>query len=195
MLRFIRIFTLILLALTGIYLFFMQPQAEQGQQTEASIGGDFSLIDQNGKTVTDESLKGKRRLVYFGYTYCPDICPTALLAMSEAAQTMKGDAPALVFITVDPERDTVAHLKEYAENFPGVIALTGSAESVKQAARSYRVYYEKKTEGSEDGTYLVDHSGFIYLMDEEGKYLSHFPHDVKPQTLVETLRALDNHNH
>jgi cytochrome oxidase Cu insertion factor (SCO1/SenC/PrrC family) len=160
--------------------------APKAAEESAAIGGDFSLTDQNGQTVTNESLKGKLRLVYFGFTFCPDICPTALLAMAEAAKQLGNKAPAQIFISVDPERDTVEHLKEYAENFPGLIALTGSAESVKQAARAYKVYYKKN---GEDKNYLIDHSGFIYLMDKEGNYLAHFPHNATPDKIVTAIQT------
>lgn len=182
MLKFIRLFTFALILVTGAYLLL----APQKEEQAASLGGEFSLTDQNGNTVTNESLKGRPRLVYFGFTYCPDICPTALLAMGEAAKRLGDKAPAQVFISVDPERDTVAHLKEYAGNFPGLIALTGSAESVKQAARAYKVYYKKNGDGE---NYLIDHSGFIYLMDAKGRYLTHFPHDVKPDAIVTAIQT------
>lgn len=181
MLRFAQIFTFALLLVTGAYLLFF-PSEQQ-----VDIGGDFTLKNQHGETITNESLKGKPRLVYFGFTHCPDLCPMALTVMSQAAQELGDSAPQLVFITIDPERDTVKQLNAYAENFPGLIALTGSAESIKQAAQVYRIYYKKS--GDVTGPdYVMDHSSYIYLMDEEGKYLAHFAHTVAAAELTEGIK-------
>jgi protein SCO1/2 len=188
MLKFIRIFTFFLIAITALYLLVLQPQSRQAEQ-EVAIGGAFTLHNQTGETITNESLKGKPRLVYFGYTYCPDICPTALVAMQQAAKNIGTDTIAQVFVTVDPARDTPEHLKEYAANFPNLIALTGSMEEVKEAARVYKIYYQKAAASADDENYLVDHSSFIYLMDAEGKYLAHFPHDINAQKLEAAVRA------
>ena len=174
-----------------------QPAAVSSAQTSGSgaalIGGPFELVDQNGETRTPADFAGRHMLVYFGFTFCPDICPTSLLTMTHALQELGETAPATaeavvpVFITVDPERDTVETMKSYAEHFhPEMVALTGSMEQIETAAKAYRVYYRKVE--SEDATdYLVDHSGFIYLMDAEGNYLSHFPHNVTTEELAKAL--------
>lgn len=188
MLRIIRIITFSLIALTAFYLLVLQPQSKQEEQ-EVAIGGAFTLHTPEDETVTNDSLKGKLRLVYFGYTYCPDICPTALVAMQQASKNIGTDKISQVFITVDPARDTPEHLKEYAANFPGLVALTGSMEEVKEAARVYKIYFQKATESADDENYLVDHSSFIYLMDADGKYLAHFPHDINAQKLEAAIRA------
>lgn len=196
MLRFLRIFTFFLIAVTGLYLWMEQKPlpSDTGHETgDVAIGGPFSLRTPEGETVTNDSLKGKPRLVYFGYTYCPDICPTALVAMQHAVKQLGANTLSQIFITVDPQRDTPEHLKEYATNFPGLIALTGSMEEIKEATRAYKVYFQKVTdktlEKSDDENYLVDHSGFIYLIDAEGRYLAHFPHNVSAEKLEADVRS------
>ncbi|HLJ19829.1 MAG TPA: SCO family protein [Stellaceae bacterium] len=151
------------------------------------IGGDFTLTDQNGVTRHAQDFRGKLMLVYFGYTFCPDACPTALQDMSHAIDLLgaKGDAVQPIFITIDPARDTVAQMKLYASNFhPRLSALTGTPEQVAEAAKAYRVYYAKgQSTGGDD--YLMDHTAFIYLMGRDGKYLSHF----SPGTTAEQMAA------
>jgi protein SCO1/2 len=156
------------------------PSGLEGEQVApVAIGGEFTLVDQNGVTRHAEDSRGKLMLVYFGYTFCPDACPTALQDMSRAVDLLgtKGEAVQPIFITIDPARDTVEQMKLYAPNFhPRLIALTGTPEQVAVAAKAYRVYYAKgqsAVAGSED--YLMDHTAFIYLMGRDGKYLSHFP--------------------
>jgi cytochrome oxidase Cu insertion factor (SCO1/SenC/PrrC family) len=140
-----------------------------------AIGGPFTLVDQNGATRRPEDFRGKLMLIYFGYTYCPDVCPTELQTMSEALAQLGDKAAAVqpLFITVDPERDTPEQMKSYAENFdPSLLALTGSAAQVAEAAKAYRVFYEKAKQP--DGSYAMDHSSIVYLMGGDGKYLAHF---------------------
>ena len=153
------------------------PNGLQGEQVApVSIGGEFTLTDQNGIVRHAQDFRGKLMLVYFGYTYCPDACPTALQDMSGAIDLLgeKADAVQPIFITIDPARDTVEQMKLYASNFhPRLIALSGTPEQVAGAAKAYRAYYEKgKSSGGDD--YLMDHTVFIYLMGRDGKYLSHF---------------------
>ncbi|HKX11326.1 MAG TPA: SCO family protein [Stellaceae bacterium] len=153
------------------------PSGLQGEQVApVSIGGAFTLMDQNGVVRHPEDFRGKLMLIYFGYTFCPDACPTALQDMSHAIDLMgdKGTDVQPIFITIDPARDTVEQMKLYASNFhPRLIALTGTPEQVDEAAKAYRVYYAKgKSTGGDD--YLMDHTVFIYLMGRDGKYLSHF---------------------
>lgn len=153
------------------------PSGLQGEQVApVSIGGAFTLTDQNGVVRHAQDFRGKLMLVYFGYTFCPDACPTALQDMSRAIDLMgdKGNDVQPIFITIDPARDTVEQMKLYASNFhPRLIALTGTPEQVDEAAKAYRVYYAKgKSTGGDD--YLMDHTVFIYLMGRDGKYLSHF---------------------
>jgi cytochrome oxidase Cu insertion factor (SCO1/SenC/PrrC family) len=154
------------------------------------IGGPFSLVDQNGVTRRDADFRGKLMLVYFGYTYCPDICPATLLAMSQAIDKLglEGDQVQPIFITVDPERDTQAQMKLYAANFhPRLLALTGSAEQVDAAEKDYRVYAKKVTEASK-ADYLMDHSSFIYLMDRNGKLAALISPGVEPDAMAAAIR-------
>jgi cytochrome oxidase Cu insertion factor (SCO1/SenC/PrrC family) len=157
------------------------------------IGGSFSLVDQNGQTVTSDSLKGKPTLIYFGYTYCPDVCPTSLLLMENAIDGLGPDAAKkvnLVFITVDPERDTPQLLKGYVENFgPTFIGLTGTPQQVADAARAYRVYYQK-VPGKDGGPYLMDHSSIVYLLDRNGRFVTHFTHEAKAEAIAAAVKKL-----
>ena len=164
------------------------PSGLDGEQVApVSIGGEFTLVDQNGGTRRAEDFRGKLMLVYFGYTFCPDACPTALQDMSRAIDLLgaKGDDVQPIFITIDPARDTVEQMKLYASNFhPRLIGLTGTPEQIAAAAKAYRVYYAKGS--STGGTdYLMDHTVFIYLMGRDGKYLSHF----SPGTTAEQMAA------
>ena len=166
------------------------PSGLEGEQVApVAIGGEFTLVDQNGVTRHPEDFRGTLMLVYFGYTFCPDACPTALQDMSHAIDLLdaKGDAVQPIFITIDPARDTVAQMKLYASNFhPRLIALTGTPEQVAEAAKAYRVYYAKgQSTGGGGENYLMDHTGFIYLMGRDGKYLSHF----SPGTTAEQMAA------
>ncbi len=157
------------------------------------VGGPFELIDQTGERRSDEDYRGRYMLVYFGFTYCPDICPTSLLIMSHALQLLSDRAPEVaeqvvpVFVTVDPERDTVEALAAYAPSFhPDLVALTGTPEQIAAAAKAYRVYYAK-VEDASAGTYLVDHISFIYLMGPDGAYVTHFSHLAQSEDIAEGL--------
>jgi cytochrome oxidase Cu insertion factor (SCO1/SenC/PrrC family) len=153
------------------------------------IGGAFALIDQNGTRRTDTDFRDKFMLVYFGFTYCPDVCPTDLLQMGLAVDRLgpAGDSVQPIFITVDPERDTPEHLKEYLAVFhPRFIGLTGDAAAIKEAARAYRVYYSRADLPKSD--YTIDHSAFIYLMGRNGEYLSFFPPGTSAELLAGALR-------
>ncbi len=171
---------------------YLSHSGRPGAQGEALIGGHFTLVDQHGQKVSDQDFAGRFMLVYFGYTFCPDVCPLSLSNMVQAIHLLGPDEAAKVvpiFITVDPERDTVAQMAEYAPLFdPGLVALTGSAEQIKQAAKAYRVYFSKVENGGSDD-YLMDHSAFIYLMGSDGKYRGHFGHDASPEDMAKAIRA------
>ena len=155
----------------------------------ATIGGPFSLTDQNGRTVTDRDLKGLPFLVFFGFTHCPDVCPTALFEVSEIMRALGPDADRVrvLFVTVDPERDTPAMLKDYLSSFdPHLSALTGDPEAVAAMAKAYRVYY-KKVPLSEGG-YTMDHTAIVYLMNKEGKFVSPFNIKRPPDVAAADLR-------
>jgi cytochrome oxidase Cu insertion factor (SCO1/SenC/PrrC family) len=141
----------------------------------ALVGGPFSLTDQDGKRRSDADFRGKLMLIYFGYTYCPDVCPTTLATMTEALDKLGAKAAEVqpLFITIDPGRDTPEVMKRYVANFyPGLLGLTGSPAEIAAVARAYRVYYAKAENGAAGNDYLMDHSGFIYLMGPDGKYLT-----------------------
>jgi protein SCO1 len=167
------------------------PRGAAGTALASAIGGPFQLTDQNGKTVTDADLKGKWSLVYFGYTHCPDACPTALNDISIAVADLgpKRDAVRPVFITVDPERDTPEALKAYVTSFDApILALTGTPEQIAKAAKGYRVYYAKHPEA--DGDYSMDHSSVIYVMDPQGRFTASFTHESAPEQIAERLKKL-----
>jgi cytochrome oxidase Cu insertion factor (SCO1/SenC/PrrC family) len=154
------------------------------------IGGPFALTDHNGAHRTDADFRGKLMLVYFGFTSCPDICPIDLLQMARAIDQLgqAGEMVQPLFISIDPERDTPGHLKEYMSLFhPRFVGLTGNAMAVRAAANSYRVYY-KKVEWSDRTNYTVDHSAFIYLMGRTGEYLGFFPPGTPAERLAEDIR-------
>lgn len=166
--------------------------AWHGKQ-ELSIGGPFALTDQNGQPFSSESLKGKPTLLYFGYAYCPDACPTALLLMETAIEKLGDDATKkvnLVFVTVDPERDTPKLLKGYVGNFgPTFVGLTGTPEQISQAARAYRVFYQK-VPSKDDGPYLMDHSSIIYVLNSNGRVATFFTHEAKADAIAAAVQRL-----
>jgi protein SCO1 len=167
------------------------PRGAAGTALGSVIGGSFRLTDQNGKTVTDADLKGKWSLIYFGYTHCPDACPTALNDISIALDELgaKREEVRPVFITVDPERDTADALKAYVTSFDApILALTGTPEQVAQAAKAYRVYYAKHPEAG--GDYSMDHSSVIYVMDPQGRFTASFTHESTPEQIAERLKKL-----
>lgn len=159
------------------------------------VGGSFSLTDHTGRLRTERDFQGKLMLIYFGFTYCPDICPTDLqsigLALDELGQAADKVQP--LFITVDPERDTAQHLKEYLPLFhPRLIGLTGDTSAIRAAADAYKVYYEKVSDKQGD-SYTVDHTAFIYLMGADGRYIGFFPPGTSPERIAVTLREQLHH--
>lgn len=157
------------------------------------IGGPFHLVNQDGMPVTEADLKGRWALIYFGYTWCPDVCPLGLATIAAALDALP---PAVaekiqpVLITVDPERDTPEVLKEYVSAFhPRLMGLTGTPDEIQAAAREWRVYM-RKGEPRPDGNYLVDHSTFTYLMGPDGRYATHFGHDTEPEAMAAKLAEL-----
>jgi protein SCO1/2 len=155
----------------------------------SAIGGAFSLTDQNGKAVTDADIKGKPHLVFFGFTHCPDICPTTLFEVSEVMRTLGSDAnrAGALFITVDPERDTPAALKDYLGSFdPRIRGLTGDTAAISAVERAYRVYAKKVPTSA--GDYTMDHTAIVYLMDKEGRFVRPFDLKRKPEEAAADLR-------
>src|SRR6476469_4812366 len=141
----------------------------------AAIGGPFQLTDQNGKAVTDKNLKGKPTLIFFGYTHCPDVCPTSLFEISEVLRALGKDADRVnaYFVSVDPERDNAAAMKDYLSSFdPHLKTLTGNPEKVAKVLSAYRVYSKKVP--LKDGDYTMDPIALVYLMDRDGHFVSPF---------------------
>ena len=141
----------------------------------ATVGGPFSLVDQNGQPFTDQDMKGRPYLVFFGYTHCPDICPTTLFDMSQLIRKLGPDADRIValFITIDPDRDTSAVLKDYLASFdPHLRGLTGAQPAIDQALKDYRVYAKKVP--LQGGEYTMDHTALVYLMDKDGHFIAPF---------------------
>jgi protein SCO1 len=162
-----------------------------GSVLGSAIGGSFTLVDQNGKAVTNTALEGKWLLVYFGYTHCPDACPTTLNNIALALRDLgkKSDEVRPVFITIDPERDTAQALKDYVSAFDApILALTGSAAAIAQAAKEYRVYYAKHPEPS--GDYSMDHTSIIYVMDPKGRFTASFTGEDPPEQIAARLKKL-----
>jgi protein SCO1/2 len=155
----------------------------------AAIGGPFQLTDQAGKAFTDKDLKGKPTLIFFGYTHCPDVCPTSLFEMSEVLRAMGKDADKVnaVFISVDPERDTPATMKDYLSSFdPHLEGLSGDPAETAKVITSYRVYAKKVP--TKDGDYTMDHTALIYLMDRDGRFVSPFNLKRTPEEAATELK-------
>ncbi|HEY5280833.1 MAG TPA: SCO family protein [Pseudolabrys sp.] len=180
--------------LAGLVVFlavFLYATGQLGPRTSASaVGGPFTLTDQDGKQITDADLKGKPFLVFFGYTHCPDVCPTTLFDISEVMRALGPDADRTeaLFISVDADRDTPAVLKDYLSSFdPHVRGATGNQGELDKVEKGYRVYAKKVPTGK-DGDYSMDHSAIVYLMDKDGHFVAPFRLDRKPQASAAELR-------
>jgi len=188
------VFAGVLVLVAGVLIalaFRDQGKGAAGSPLAAAIGGPFSLVDQNDKPFTDANLKGKWQLVFFGYTHCPDVCPTTLNDLSLALDQLgdKKSQVGIVFISVDPERDTPAVLKSYVGSFGGPVeALTGSPDAVAQAAKDYKVYYAKHPRS--DGGYDMDHSALIYIMDPQGRFTATFTPETTADDMAKRLEKL-----
>jgi protein SCO1/2 len=157
----------------------------------ALVGGAFEMTDQDGRRVTDKDFLGKYMLVFFGYTYCPDVCPSELQVMSAALDELGSEADAIqpVFVSIDPGRDTPAVMKEYVSNFhPRLMGLTGSPEDVARIASAFRVFYASRKVADGPDSYLMDHSSILYLMGPDGKFLRHFSYGTDVKALAAALR-------
>jgi protein SCO1/2 len=155
----------------------------------AAIGGPFQLTDQAGQAVTENNLKGRPSLIFFGFTHCPDICPTSLFEISEVLRAMGKDADRInaFFVSVDPERDTAAAMKDYLSSFdPRLKGLTGSPEAVAKVISGFRVYARKVP--LKDGDYTMDHTALIYLMDRDGKFVAPFNLRRSPEEAAADLK-------
>ncbi|MEP0337066.1 MAG: SCO family protein [Alphaproteobacteria bacterium] len=165
-----------------------------GTTSEVKIGGPFTLTDHTGRQMTEKDFQGKAMLIFFGYTYCPDVCPTSLTEISAAMDKLGplADKVVPILVSVDPERDTPAVLKDYVAHFhPSIVGLTGTPEQIKQTAKAYRVYYAKVTDKDGDkDAYLMDHSSVIYLMGPDGKFLTHFSTQTDAETMAAKIKSL-----
>jgi protein SCO1/2 len=155
----------------------------------STVGGPFRLVDQAGRAVTEKDFRGHPFLVFFGYTHCPDVCPTTLFDVSEVLGKLGPDAGrvAALFVTVDPERDTQEVLKDYLSSFdPRLTGLTGDPAAIAAIAKEYRVYLRKVP--GENGGYTMDHTALVYLMDKDGKFVAPFNLKRKPEDAAADLR-------
>lgn len=168
-----------------------QPRPPMTVTGQAALGGPFTLEDTKGNAVTEAVLNGHYSLIYFGYTFCPDICPLALQNMTQALQIAGpvADDVVPVFITIDPERDTKEVIGAYIGHFhPRMVGFTGTPEQIKAALSAYRVYAAKSAGSEGKPDYLMDHTGYIYLTDKQGRYVAHFPKDATPLDIANRLR-------
>jgi len=160
---------------------------------KAAVGGPFTLTDHTGRRVTDQDFRGKYMLVYFGFTFCPDVCPTGLQVMAAALDQLGPKAEEIIpiFISVDPERDTPEQLAQYVPSFhPRLIGLTGSPEEIQSVAKAYRVYFRKVKDEKSTAEYTIDHTSIIYLMDPNGEFVTHFTHATPVDVMVEKLEKV-----
>jgi protein SCO1/2 len=189
-----QIFLIISAFLTGLVVFagvFLYATGNLGGSGPgaAAIGGPFKLVDQNGATVTDADIKGRPYLVFFGYTHCPDICPATLFEVSEVMRVLGKDADrtGALFITVDPERDTPAAMKDYLSSFdPHLRGATGDRAAIDAAEKAYRVYAKKVP--TTNGDYSMDHTALVYLMDKQGRFVAPFSLKRRPEDAAADLR-------
>lgn len=192
-----RLRATILAAVTAAALCAQASAAELPRNLPLSFGGPFSLVDHNGVSRTDRDFRGNFLLVYFGYTYCPDICPTGLQTIAEALDSLGPRASRVrpVFVSVDPARDTPAVLKDYVANFhPTMVGLTGTEAQIRAAARAYRIHRSKviTPDMKDDKDYLVTHSSITYLMGPDGSWKTLFPHGTTSAAMAMALRRYLN---
>ncbi len=165
---------------------------KEGEE-ESNIGGEFTLKDFNNNVFHSSSLEGNLSLLYFGFTYCPDICPNSLDKLVSVTDTLAnyGIHPTVVFVTIDPKRDTPEVLREYLGNFNiNFLGLTETQDKIDEVAKMFKVYYSKIQEAtSEEGEvdYMMDHTAFIYLLNKKGKYVKHFYYDTSAEEIVEHI--------
>src|SRR5215813_8201211 len=175
--------------LVGLLVMIWAMGGVKGVTAPAAIGGPFQLVDQSGATVTEKNMQGKPSLIFFGFTHCPDVCPTALFEMSEILRAMGKDADRVnaYFISVDPERDSAAAMKDYLSSFdPHLKGLTGDPEAVARVLSAYRVYAKKVP--LKDGDYTMDHTALNYLMDREGHFVAPFNLKRTPDEAAKDLQ-------
>ena len=175
--------------LVGLLVVLWAMGGVRGVTAPAAIGGPFQLTDQSGATVTEKNLQGKASIIFFGFTHCPDVCPTSLFEISEILRAMGQDSSKVNawFISVDPERDNAAAMKDYLSSFdPHLKGLTGDPAAVQKVITAYRVYAKKVP--LKDGDYTMDHTALIYLMDRDGRFVSPFNVNRKPDEAAADLK-------
>ncbi|GBD41414.1 hypothetical protein HRbin39_00795 [bacterium HR39] len=173
------------------------PEADPaGAVTAVELGGPFELVDASGRTVTDRDFRGRWMLIFFGSTFCPDVCPTTLGTVAVALERLGplADSVAPVFVSVDPERDTPEVVGEFVRQFdPRIVGLTGTPERIAEVAKRYRVFYRKvepeEYGGAKGDPYLIDHSAWLYLFDPAGRFVKAFQHGVEPERLAAEIAA------
>ena len=179
--------TLVAIALVGLAAFLLTSPSQRPRG--ALIGGAFALEDGAGKTVSDQTLRGRPFLVYFGYTHCPDVCPTELARISDILGKMGDKSIPTLFITVDPERDTPKVMQDYVSSFnPAVIGLSGSPQAVEATEKTFRVF-ARKGQPQPDGDYSMDHSSIVYLMDKNGVFVEAFNVERSPDEAAKELQT------
>lgn len=183
--------------LVGLSLSTLLPSSQEGASSQAQnralIGGPFELTDHKGNRVSEQDYAGQYKLIYFGFTYCPDVCPTELQTMSAALEEMGENAEKVqpLLITIDPERDTPEALAQYVGHFHSrLVGLTGTPEEIAAAAKAYRVYYAKVEDESSSAEYTMDHSSVIYFMGPDGGFLTHFGPGTAPSAMAERMNKL-----
>lgn len=195
----IALIALIAFAIGGLAALLVLPAARdrllpfQTSVGQALVGGHFELTDQTGKRVTEKDYRGRYMLILFGFTYCPDVCPSGLQVMSAALDQLgaKADRIQPIFISVDHERDTPKQMAEYIKSFnPRLVGLSGSAADIAQAAKAYRVYYKKVVDEKSTAGFTYDHSALIYLMGPDGSYVTHFTHAAGADQIAQRLAKL-----
>lgn len=195
--KFWFVLILVAIALATGYVMYLEEKHPVAKVTEKAatgpvqVGGDFELMDHTGRARTNKDFHGKFMMVYFGYRYCPDICPTALTTMTEVLNQLGPKANHIqpLFITIDPERDTVKELAEFIPNFhPSFLALTGNAEQIDKAKQVYKVFGQKVEDEHAPDAYVMDHSSIIYVMDRQGQLVAHFNHSTPSEHIVSALR-------
>ena len=181
----------ILAVVVGLGLGFLIPVGQPGLEVSQSfIGGQFEMVNHLGETVTQETFKGRHMLVYFGYTFCPDVCPMELQSVTVALNDMGKTADEItpVFVTIDPERDDVAAVREYIGFFhPRLVGLTGTLAQVQTITDAFGVFYARARDTGETSDYLMDHSSLIFLMDEDGQYITHIRTGTSPEVMARLL--------
>ena len=185
--RLVLVLSALLVGLILLATTLLLTNANRQSQPNLGIGGPFRLINQEGVEVSERDFLGRPSLVFFGYTHCPDICPTKLLEVSEIFRALGADKKInALFMTIDPERDTPALLKDYLSSFdPRIVGLTGTSEAISSAEKTFRVYARKVETG--EGSYSMDHTALVYLMDRQGRFISVFNTEQDVQAAAKAL--------